>query len=51
MGDQVMSSKKPGFFSRYKVWIIAFLVVWAIFLAVLILVGGGSQLPFEYQVF
>ncbi len=46
-----MSSKKPGFFARYKSWILAFLVVWAILLGVLILVGGGGMLPFEYQVF
>ena len=46
-----MSSKKPGFFARYKRLIIAFLVVWAIFIGILILVGGGDQLPFQYQVF
>jgi hypothetical protein len=46
-----MSSKKSGFFGHYKRWIIAFLLIWAIFIVILILVGGGDQLPFQYQVF
>jgi hypothetical protein len=46
-----MNSEKTGFFSRYKRLIIAFIVIWAIFIGVLILVGGGDLLPFQYQVF
>ena len=46
-----MSESKPGFFSRYKRWIISFFVIWAILLAVLILTGDGGDLPFQYQVF
>lgn len=46
-----MTSQKQGFFARYKRWILAFLVMWAILLGVLILVGGGDLLPFQYQVF
>jgi len=43
-----MSSEKPGFFARYKRLIIAFFVIWAIFFGVLIVVGGGDLLPFQY---
>jgi hypothetical protein len=46
-----MSDAKQGFFSRYKRWIISFLVIWALLLAVLILSGDGGNLPFQYQVF
>jgi len=46
-----MNDQGPGFFARYKKWIIAFLVIWAVLLGVLILVGDGGQLPFQYQVF
>ena len=46
-----MSELKPGFFARYKRWIIAFFVVWALLLAILILGGDGGNLPFQYQVF
>lgn len=46
-----MTEPKPGFFSRYKRWIIAFFLVWAVMLAVLILAGDGGNLPFQYQVF
>jgi len=46
-----MNDSKPGFFSRYKRWIIAFLVIWAVLLGVLILGGDGGALPFQYQVF
>jgi hypothetical protein len=46
-----MSDSKPGFLARYKRWIIAFFVIWALLLGVLIFVGDGSQLPFQYQVF
>ncbi len=46
-----MTSQNPGFFARYKRWIIAFLAIWAILLGVLIMVGDGGQLPFQYQVF
>jgi hypothetical protein len=46
-----MSSQKPGFLARYKGWIIAFLVIWVILFGVLLLVGGGDMLPFQYQVF
>ena len=46
-----MSDSKPGFFARYKRWFIAFFLIWAVLLAVLIFVGDGSNLPFQYQVF
>jgi len=46
-----MSDSKQGFFSRYKRWIIAFFVVWALMLGVLIVSGDGGNLPFQYQVF
>jgi len=46
-----MSDAKQGFFSRYKRWIIAFFVIWALMLGVLILSGDGGNLPFQYQVF
>ena len=46
-----MSDAKPGFFGRYKRWIIAFLVIWLLMLALLIVSGDGSNLPFQYQVF
>ena len=46
-----MSDSKPGFLGRYKRWIIAFFVIWAILLGLLILTGDGSDLPFQYQVF
>jgi hypothetical protein len=46
-----MSDSKPGFLARYKGWIIAFLVIWAVLLAFLILGGEGENLPFQYQVF
>ena len=46
-----MSDTKLGFFSRYKRWIIAFLLIWVLLLAVLIFTGDGGNLPFQYQVF
>ena len=46
-----MSDQKPGFFGRYKRWIIAFFLIWALLLGVLILGGDGGNLPFQYQVF
>jgi hypothetical protein len=46
-----MTNDKAGFFGRYKKWIIAFLAIWVVLLGVLILVGDGGQLPFQYQVF
>ncbi|MEC9374747.1 MAG: hypothetical protein VYA80_00075 [Pseudomonadota bacterium] len=46
-----MNKSDSGFLSRYKRWIAAFFVIWAILLAVLIFLGDGSQLPFQYQVF
>jgi hypothetical protein len=46
-----MSEPKKGFLSRYKRWIISFMVIWLVLLAVLILSGDGGNLPFQYQVF
>jgi len=46
-----MNESKQGFFGRYKRWIIAFFVLWAALLALLILTGDGGNLPFQYQVF
>jgi len=46
-----MTESNPGFFARYKKWIIAFFVIWAVLLGVLILSGDGGDLPFQYQVF
>jgi len=46
-----MSEPKQGFFARYKRWIISFFVLWALILGLLIVVGGGGDLPFQYQVF
>ena len=46
-----MSDAKPGFLARYKRWIIAFFVIWALLLGLLILTGDGGNLPFQYQVF
>lgn len=46
-----MSDAKPGFLARYKRWIIAFFVVWAVLLGLLIVAGDGGNLPFQYQVF
>jgi hypothetical protein len=46
-----MNDSKTGFLSRYKRWIIAFFVIWALLLGVLILSGDGGNLPFQYQVF
>ena len=46
-----MTEPKKGFLARYKRWIIAFFVLWAVLLGVLIMSGGGGDLPFQYQVF
>jgi hypothetical protein len=46
-----MNAEKPGFFGRYKRWIIAFFIIWAALLGLLILTGDGGNLPFQYQVF
>lgn len=46
-----MTNGKAGFLARYKKWIITFLAIWVVLLGVLILVGDGGQLPFQYQVF
>lgn len=46
-----MSSEKQGFLGRYKRWIIAFFIIWAALLGLLILTGDGGNLPFQYQVF
>jgi hypothetical protein len=46
-----MSDAEQGFFARYKRWIIAFLLIWSLLLAVLIFSGDGGNLPFQYQVF
>jgi len=46
-----MNESKPGFLARYKRWIIAFFLLWALLLGVLILGGDGGNLPFQYQVF
>ena len=46
-----MSEPKQGFLARYKRWIIAFLIVWAAILGLLIVSGDGGNLPFQYQVF
>ncbi len=46
-----MSAEKPGFLARYKRWIIAFFLIWAALLGLLILTGDGGNLPFQYQVF
>jgi hypothetical protein len=46
-----MSDSKPGFLARYKRWIIAFFLIWALMLGVLIMTGDGGNLPFQYQVF
>lgn len=46
-----MSDSKPGFLARYKRWFIAFFLLWAALLAVLVLSGDGGNLPFQYQVF
>ena len=46
-----MSTEKQGFLARYKRWIIAFFLIWAALLGLLILTGDGSNLPFQYQVF
>lgn len=46
-----MSDSKSGFLARYKRWIIAFFLIWALMLGVLIMTGDGGNLPFQYQVF
>ena len=46
-----MSADKPGFLARHKRWIIAFFLIWAALLGLLILTGDGGNLPFQYQVF
>jgi len=46
-----MTDEKQGFFGRYKRWIIAFFIIWAVLLGLLILTGDGGNLPFQYQVF
>lgn len=46
-----MSESKPGFFARYKRWILTFFIIWALLLGVLIFSGDGGNLPFQYQVF
>ena len=46
-----MNDAKPGFLARYKRWIIAFFIIWALLLGLLIVGGGGGDLPFQYQVF
>jgi hypothetical protein len=46
-----MNAKKPGFLGRYKRWIVAFFIIWAALLGLLILTGDGGNLPFQYQVF
>ncbi|MDP6436883.1 MAG: hypothetical protein QF790_01560 [Gammaproteobacteria bacterium] len=46
-----MSESKQGFFARYKRWLIAFFLVWALLLGILIVSGDGGNLPFQYQVF
>jgi hypothetical protein len=45
-----MTEPKQSFLGRYKRWIIAFFIIWAILLGVLILTGDGGNLPFQYQV-
>jgi hypothetical protein len=46
-----MNAEKQGFFGRYKRWIMAFFIIWAVLLGLLILTGVGGNLPFQYQVF
>lgn len=46
-----MTDGKQGFFARFKKWFIAFFIIWALLLGVLILTGDGGNLPFQYQVF
>jgi len=46
-----VSDSKPGFLARYKRWIFAFFIVWAVLLAILIFGGSGDNLPFQYQIF
>ena len=46
-----MSDSKQGFLARYKRWIIAFFLIWALMLGALIMTGDGGNLPFQYQVF
>jgi hypothetical protein len=46
-----MNDSKPGFLARYKRWIIAFFILWAALLALLVFSGDGGNLPFQYQVF
>lgn len=46
-----MTESKPGFWARYKRWIIAFFLVWIVLLGFLIIGGDGNNLPFQYQVF
>jgi len=46
-----MSRSESGFWARYRRWIVAFLVLWAALLALLIFGGTGGNLPFQYQVF
>ena len=46
-----MSEEKKGFLGRYKRWIIAFFIIWALLLGILIVGGDGGNLPFQYQVF
>ena len=46
-----MNEPKQGFLARYKKWIIAFFLIWALLLGLLILTGDGGNLPFQYQVF
>jgi hypothetical protein len=42
---------KQGFWSRYKKYVIALVLIWVILTLVLLFLSSGDRLPFEYQVF
>jgi hypothetical protein len=42
---------KQGFWSRYKKYVIALVLIWVILTLALLFLTGGDNLPFEYQVF
>ncbi len=50
-----MSSKtggtKQGFFSRYKKYLIAFVLLYIILTLALVLLSRSDHVPFQYQVF
>jgi hypothetical protein len=42
---------KQGFWSKYKKYVIALVLIWVLLTLALLFLPRGDRLPFEYQVF